>query len=306
MTRRAAALLALLAACGADAPLPPVDLQVRVIGGAGEVRFGEGFPLQVVRVWHRELVPDAWRDEALAPLVVRLQQTARREDRERIEETRSYRAHLFQLGDVVLPPVRFRAQPAGGGPPRIAASAELRFTVRSQLAADDAAIELPGELLPLPANGLWPIAGLALLLLLGALRLRSRRRPAPVPLAPPPAPDESARARIAALRAQAPRGAGELQAWYVEAAALLRDHLAARFRLPAAERTTDELLRAPATTRALPAVARELLAGILRRCDLVKFARLEPPADDREALLRSAERLLHETAPAGAGERQAG
>ena len=74
--------LALLAACTRHDPIAAEELALRVALPAGleRVPFGQSFPLEVMRVWEKDLVPGEWDDRALAPLVVRLEEVTLRED----------------------------------------------------------------------------------------------------------------------------------------------------------------------------------------------------------------------------------
>ncbi|TAH34435.1 MAG: hypothetical protein EYC70_15960 [Planctomycetota bacterium] len=307
-----AAVAAAAAACGGGAPIPDQDLLLRVTAGAHEVELGQPFPLTVQRVWGKDLVPEDWSDEALAPLVLRLEETKRREDARRIEETRRYQAHAFTLDDVVIAAPVFRARPRDGGPERVAAGEELSLRVRPALdRAAPGPAELPGEPLAQPSRRRqWWWAGAiglaALALALWSWRRRLRPPPAPPPVVSIPAsdpPQVRAWQRLQRLAEQQPRSAGEIDAWHVEAASLARDYVGERCALRAAEMTTEELRAALEAARVLHRRHQELLASVLAQCDLVKFARHAPPASERERLLETVAAFLRAT---GAVENRAG
>ncbi|MBW2415607.1 MAG: hypothetical protein JRG76_13970 [Deltaproteobacteria bacterium] len=262
-------ILALVAACGAGTPIP--DVPLRITAGAPEVELGKAFPLTVVRTWSRGQTPADWNDEALAPLDVRLLETSRREDEQRVEETRRYVGYAFSLADVRVPGLELRVKraldPATPGP-----------------------AELPGEPLPEPYPwSMWAAVGAALLTAF-VLLLRRRRRPAtvaaPAPASepPPPGPHELALERLARLRRQQPQGHEQISAYYVEASGLVRDYVGERFAVQADVMTTEELVELEAP-----------LARVLPACDLVKFARHAPSASEREQLLDRAEAFVRET-----------
>jgi hypothetical protein len=301
--RRALALAcacALLACRRAPAP-EGGDLAIRVEVPDGEVAFGRAFPLTVVRTWSHELIPEEWSEEALAPLSVRLIEATTREDRRRGAATRRYQAHAFRRGELVVPPVPFRARPKDGSAERTAAAPELRLRVRSALAdGPPGAPELPGGPLARPGRTLpWLAAAAALLtaLALAGWRVARRRRlpdplpSAPVPPAPPP-PHLRALARLDELRAREPADDAANEAWHVDAASIVREYVGERFGVRALERTTAELLPAA------PAEHRELLAGVLRRCDRVKFAAERPGSTERAALLETAVTFTKGSGPA--------
>jgi len=75
----------------------------------------------------------------------------------------------------------------------------------------------------------------------------------------------------------------------------VRVYLEERFQLRAPERTTEEFLRDLQKTSVLMAQQKASLAEFLEQCDLVKFARFEPPETMLRELHESALRLIHET-----------
>jgi hypothetical protein len=75
----------------------------------------------------------------------------------------------------------------------------------------------------------------------------------------------------------------------------VRVYLEERFQLRAPERTTEEFLRDLQKTAALTAEQKASLTAFLEQCDLVKFARFEPPESMLRELHESALRLVHET-----------
>lgn len=117
---------------------------------------------------------------------------------------------------------------------------------------------------------------------------RTKKRRA---IPPPVPPHVRARQRLdAALHL-----IGDPRAFCIAVSDAVRVYLEERFNLRAPERTTEEFLRDLQKTPALSQQQKASLATFLEQCDLVKFARFEPP----EALLRelheSALRLVHET-----------
>ncbi len=294
--------VALVAAgCDRGPPIPAVDLALRIADAPADVEFGRAFALTVEVVHRRDLVLDdrAEIERQLTPLSLLLRESTAHDDGVRVRVRRSYDAYVFATGDVVVPAATARARPRAGGTAIEARSEPFALSVRSALAADaSAAPELHDELLsPKAARSPWlTLAAVAVsaLLVVWTLARRSRRSPAVTPIAPPPPPppdhDAIARERLARLRADADIASDD--AWSVAAAVVVRDWLHARFALPARKRTTEELLADAATTRALAARSRELLADVLMRCDLVKFARRPLPAAERDRLLTSTAAML--------------
>jgi hypothetical protein len=296
-SRRLPALLFLaVVGCGGPAPIAPVDVGIDVTADADSIAVGSAFHLTVTRVWRKDLIPGEWSDGNLAPLTVELLETRRREDGERVEEVRRYRAFAFVLEDVEIPSIDFRARPESGGRTFPASAEPLSIAVRPSLDPD-----APGPPAPPPgplSDGLDRLSGVAALALLfiviGAVLVLIRRRPAVTP-APPattplPGPDVIALAHLARLRDTPPDAPAADVAWHDEAARVLRDYLADRFGMPRTERTTEEyldLLSAEAPTGKL--------RDALRPCDIVKFARRVTTAAEREALLDSATAFVRES-----------
>ena len=184
----------------------------------------------------------------------------------------------------------FLAAACGGG--RTDAAAAPPFDPKSP-----GPVEMPGE--PMSEPFPWrPVAaaGAAALVAAALVARRIRRaspgtptvRAAPTATVPAEGPHVRALQRVAVLRARAPRTPDD----HIETAAIARDYVHDRFGIAAGERTTDELLAAPQIAPA----ARRLLADVLRPCDLVKFARDEPTAAARAAVLDAAESFIRGTA----------
>ncbi len=77
----------------------------------------------------------------------------------------------------------------------------------------------------------------------------------------------------------------------------VRLYLEERFGLRAPERTTDEFLNDLSRNPALTDLQKASLKEFLSACDMVKFAKYEPPRLELEALYNSALRLIEETEP---------
>ena len=86
--------------------------------------------------------------------------------------------------------------------------------------------------------------------------------------------------------------------WFcVEVSHIIRVYLEERFSLHAPDRTTEEFLLELQSSRYLAAEHKQLLANFLSECDMVKFARAEPPEQELRSLHEAASRLVGETQP---------
>lgn len=210
-----------------------------------------------------------------------------------------------KLGDLEIAPFRAEAKaPAGAGAdakPYAATTPALKVKVTSVLGDHGEAVEAPAPPFA-PRLDLRPwLLGTAAIVFLVAVLWWWRRRPRAARRASDetPLPPHVLALRALARLRSAPRAtAGEVDAFYVEVSRILRLYLEQRFGLHAPERTTEEFLaelngRGPQSP--LDDRQRGALAGFLRQCDLVKFARLQPAEDVHVESLRTAEEMVEAT-----------
>jgi hypothetical protein len=124
-----------------------------------------------------------------------------------------------------------------------------------------------------------------------------RRWNAPAPVVVRPADVEALEA-LARLRHTRLDDAAALAAWYVALSGIVRTYIERRFGVRAPEMTTEEFMVAVQRDARLLPSHRELLAGLLAGCDLVKFARHVPNTDASEGAYEAARQFVTETRPA--------
>ena len=135
-----------------------------------------------------------------------------------------------------------------------------------------------------------------------AYHLHRRRRAAPesrpaVPRAPPRPFHELALEALRALEKSSLLERGQVKEYHVRISEIVRRYVEGQFQVPALELTTGEV--ADGMRRAaLGAPITEAFRGFLDRCDLVKFAKLRPGADDSRALMERARGLVRMTSGA--------
>ena len=113
-------------------------------------------------------------------------------------------------------------------------------------------------------------------------------------LAPPPPPPHV----VAWERLQRALGLiHEAERFCVEVSHIIRVYLEERFNLHAPDRTTEEFLFELQTSKRLANEHKQLLADFLGECDMVKFAKAEPPEQELRNLHEAASRLVGETQP---------
>lgn len=152
---------------------------------------------------------------------------------------------------------------------------------------------------PLPWHLMWIIPSvIALAILIAWLISYLRKRAAmPAPRPPPIPPHEKALRALHGLLAKQWIEQENIEPFYVELSGIARHYIEDRFDLRAPEQTTEEFIRTTANSPVLSADHRQLTSSFLEQCDLVKFAKHRPGADDMRAAYSAAERLVQETIP---------
>ena len=89
---------------------------------------------------------------------------------------------------------------------------------------------------------------------------------------------------------------GEHKAFQSRVTDILRGYLEERFKVPALERTTDDLLLELRTSPIRPELQQQL-ANMLRLADLVKFAKAVPSPTENERMLAGAREFIKATIP---------
>jgi hypothetical protein len=141
----------------------------------------------------------------------------------------------------------------------------------------------------------WALAGLAAaaLLAFGVRKWRQRRRSGPVLSAA-----QWAQRELDRLLALNLPQAGEIERFHTLLSNVVRRYLENRFELPARRQTTPEFLRAMEGSSLLPAEQQKVLRDFLERCDLAKFARARPDAEECLATLAMARTFVEHTCAA--------
>ncbi len=135
-------------------------------------------------------------------------------------------------------------------------------------------------------------------LVVGLLWARWRRRPRPVVLPPPEPAHIVAYRQLDELQQAELVARGAYQDYYLQLTEIAKAYLEGRFGIDALDRTTDELRRdlERAADQLAPLKPPELIR-FLQACDLVKFARFAPPADEADAALQEVRSMVTVTSP---------
>jgi hypothetical protein len=146
------------------------------------------------------------------------------------------------------------------------------------------------------------LAGLiALVTWLLARYLQRRVKPAPPP--PPPRPPwEIAATKLADLRRRKQRMIedGKAAEFVDEVSDVVREYLGGRFGFDGLETTTDEMLLLLRQGHCNVGLWQEV-GAYLRRCDLVKFAKVEPDQDEADLVFAKAQDIVQFSMPLGDG-----
>ena len=143
----------------------------------------------------------------------------------------------------------------------------------------------------------WLLVAVAVLVVTGIVVWFIRRHLAKssTELAPPPPPPRHV---VAWERLQRALDLIHEAEWFcIEVSHIIRVYLEERFSLHAPDRTTEEFLLELQSSRHLAGEHKQLLANFLSECDMVKFARAEPPEQELRSLHEAASRLVGETQP---------
>lgn len=142
----------------------------------------------------------------------------------------------------------------------------------------------------------WWLLAVFILVSLGTWLWKTRKRQIEGPPPPPPEPaDVRALRRLQELMATGWVEAGKIKEFYSGISDIVRGYLEDAFKTPALERTTVEILRQLRKRTELTSVAQAEVQQLLESCDLVKFAKFRPEADEALKDHASAVKLVEAT-----------
>ena len=289
--------------CAADG-VPEVSAHV----ARAEMTIGDVFTYQVevtAPLATQVSVPQA--EERLAPFEVRDQSVAEEEEEgEARRTTYTYQLAIFEVGEKEVRGLEVEYRPADAEAPETVSVPPVTINIASVLPSDAQDIKDIRDPVPVEMGAeQWlaaALVALAVLAALGALGwlLWRRYRRSGGEFVPPEvvAAHERALGELEALSDSDLLPRGQIKAYYTRLSEIVREYLEARFQLRAMEETTlmiDRDLR----LAGVAAAWRESLVQLLRRSDLVKFAREDLPDADalqdleeaRSAVVSSRHRL---------------
>ena len=196
---------------------------------------------------------------------------------------RTYELEPFLSGEYAIPPMTVRFSAEGDTLVHTVESDTLTVRVNSILPEDASKLEIkdiagPVEI-PRDYTKAIVIAAAIAAAALALFLLWRRRRAVPVEARRIPAHEIAYRA-LEALLARKLVEEKRYREFTAEVADILRRYIEDRFGLRAPERTTEEFLAEAGTGLDVGEERKSILADFLIHCDLVKFAALEPSAED--------------------------
>ncbi|RKU10239.1 hypothetical protein C6502_11840 [Candidatus Poribacteria bacterium] len=208
----------------------------------------------------------------------------------------TYPLRAFAIGKHALPPMTIKYTDTDGDSGSIQTPAYL-FEVQAVKPAG--ATEMKGIKGPWSAPPNWFLYILGAFLVVVAIGtiifLHLRRRVKPMDRQPEAVPQrqphEIAYEQLSRIEGMNWVAQGEMKIYHTEISHVLRQYIAARYRIPALELTTQELL-----DRLQPEdVPKELVQQCFSNCDLVKFARYSPTKPEAHERMEEARRIVDET-----------
>jgi hypothetical protein len=219
----------------------------------------------------------------------------------------------LEAGPQQLPAIELRVVTSGGmvGTTQLP---PIAFAVKSHLANEpNAEPKAPSEPVVVMEDDytllyvLGALLAIALIALITWLVIRWwERREKPEPPPPPPRPPwDIAVEKLADLRRRktAMIEAGKGAQFVDEASDVVREYLGGHFGFDGLESTTHEMLRLLGQHRAAPGLTDEV-GNYLRRCDLVKFAKVEPDHDEVDLIFAKAQDIVQFHGPPRASDEQ--
>ena len=207
---------------------------------------------------------------------------------------------VFELGEVEIPSLSFSVTDPTGAARSVttdpfvigvgSVGLDEGGDIRDVKGPRDIALALT-SLLP------WVLALLlAGLLVAWALRRRGAPTPRARPSAPVRPPHEIACAALDRLESVPLLESAQVKAFHIDVSQVLRAYIEARFGIDALEMTTGELVAA-LRQDGFGGPLLDDTRRFLDACDLVKFAKRRPGADESRALIPLARRFVDETRP---------
>lgn len=211
---------------------------------------------------------------------------------------RLYELEPFLSGEYKIPPMQISFYQDGDSTAHVLESDTIVVRVESLLPKDKASLEI-NDIAP-PAS--FPFSWRNILIVIGCLAaagvatfLFIKRRRIREKLIPPLPAHEKAYRRLQELLESGMLDERRYREFTAAVADVLRQYIEDRFGLRAPERTTEEFLVEAGAGLPVPPEQKRILTEFLAYCDLVKFAALEPAADDVKSSFNTSKDFIEAT-----------
>ncbi len=219
----------------------------------------------------------------------------------RSKQEQWYLIDTYTVGPYVIPSQVIQAKYMDGSI-KVLNSPEIFVEIKSVIDGSDTEeglkdIKSPLEI-PIDTKTLWLVIISVVVGIIGVsgiswiLWWKMRRRAEDVPI---PAAHESALNELIRIEGLELLSRGEVKEYYYLVSNCLRNYLENRFALRAPEQTTEEFFESITQSNSLEGHYINLLKDYMRHCDLVKYAKLEPNANQTSDLIVKTREFINET-----------
>jgi hypothetical protein len=273
----------------------PVSVTAKLKSRADKLTVGDQFSVELVVKRLRDVQASQPFAARMEPFAIVDRKSVTRYKGDTIVDTHTLKIAAFATGELKLPP--FLVAYPSNGEVLAAASDSVPVKVVSVMAKDMKDINDLKKQVQFPNYlPLWILLGVIAATALGYVGWRLYRRYRRMKLygAPLPDPWDEALAALDAVPADDWLKSGHTKRYYYTVSEILKRYLTRRFKFPAIDQTTTEIVR---TMKTAKTPEREEFGDFFLRADMVKYAKFVPPDSDVVAVIPTARELVKATTP---------
>ena len=210
-----------------------------------------------------------------------------------------YPFQVFAPGKHVLPPIGIKYIATNGNEAFIQ-TPTYSFKVQATMPENAQRIrDIKPPMAPRRRLGIYILALVLIITMTCAtifLYLRKRTKMAPLPIEVPrrPLPHEIAHEQLKEIEEKNLVSEGKLKAYHTELSQVVREYIDARYKIPALELTTDDLLEC-LNNADMSEADFHVIQNFLTNCNLVKFAKYKPSQPEAHERMAEAHRFIEAT-----------